>query len=115
MAQIVYSVGLDENNKVEVVCMVHRIDPGDEVVVTTKTPNAALQFIEESSFAAPAAGKIYLIPHENADPQILKVEKSQTVLLCGEANSTGNFTAWEGVGLIPGGGTNRPIIGGGGI
>ena len=113
MAIIKYSIDFDASkNATVVVCTVQQIDPGDVVVVTTTTPNAALQLIE-SPFAAPAAEKIYLIPHENADPQHLKVEKSSdlslNVVQCGEADNDGLFKQWPGGGIQPGGGTNRPV------
>jgi hypothetical protein len=116
MALIEFKVNLDANNNIAVEATVLRVDPGDEVVLVTSTPNTALRFNPGSPFAAPAAEKIYLLPKETpSEPiQVTKSADLSQVAECGEADGAGNFAPWVG-GFPNGGGTNKPIIGGGGI
>jgi hypothetical protein len=113
MARIEYTINL-ENGNTTIVTAVQRLDPGDEVVMITKTPNTALQFNTVSPFDAPANGKIYMLPREGSPSQTLKVarsidlsKESKEVVQCGESFGSGNFKAWAGVGISPGGGVNN--------
>jgi hypothetical protein len=119
MAQIQYEIDYS-NGKVTITSKIQRLDPADEVLLVTATPNTALQFTGSSPFGAPATGKVYVLPKAGASSPALHVTKSiemsKSVAQCGGVDSTGKFTAWggKGGGFPGGGGTNRGAGGGGG-
>jgi hypothetical protein len=98
MALIEYKINLDGSGKVVVTSIIRRLDPGDEILVVTETPNAALQWKASSPFASPAAEEIYVLPQASASGQPLQVTRaidlSQELAQCGEGDGKGNFVPW---------------------
>lgn|SRR5690348_5230867 len=117
MARIEFKIDRDSNGSAIITTTVERIDPTDEILLVTETANAALQWNRDSPFAAPAAEKVYTLPHASAPREPLRAEKtvdlSQQVAQCGEI--AGEFVAWpQGPGLGGGGSTHMTGGGGGG-
>jgi hypothetical protein len=111
VARIQFQINRDSSGKVTVAGSIQRIDPGDEIVMVTGTPGTALQWVADSPFAAPAAGKVFVLQQTNASQHPLRATKSidmsQNVARCGETDSAGNFTPWSQGAGFPGIGTTN--------
>ncbi len=98
------------NGGVSVVSTIKRIDPGDQLILTSNEPAAALQWTNGSPLAPPAADNIFPLPlvTGSAVPVqvVAQMDDRQLVALCGTQDSNGTFQAWEGANGFPvGGGT----------
>lgn len=113
MALIAYEINFGPNGSVTVVSTVKRIDPGDQLVLTSNTADAALQWETVSPFASPAAGKIFPLLSESAVPVqvVTSMDPTQALAKCGTHDTDGTFTPWsQSANGFPGGtgGTQRP-------
>jgi hypothetical protein len=107
MALIEYKIDLDANGDVTIVPTIKRLDPGDEIHLVTETPDAALQFNNESPFLPPDADKVHILRPAGAAPQPLRpaapIDLSQELAQCGKADSSGTFIPWlQGKSGFPG-------------
>jgi hypothetical protein len=112
MAQIEYLIDL-KNGIVTITPTIRRLDPGDEIHLITTTPNAALQWNNESPFLTPAAESVLVLRQTSSPAQVLNpakpIDLSEALGQCGETDDAGKFTAWvNGAGFPIGTGTNRP-------
>jgi hypothetical protein len=104
MARIEYRINRDKTGGASVVATVIRVDPGDEVLIVTDTPNATVRWNDISPFAPPAAEEVYVLPNSTVPSVPLTVVRSiemVSVADCGEKNSNGDFTAWPGASGFP--------------
>ncbi len=100
MALITCRINKDANGTTEVSYTVHRLDPGDEVILTTDTANAALEWTGTSPFAPAVTAKRFMIPHSAASSAPLKITNSEPqVAKCGVVDSDGQFQSWPGGGF----------------
>jgi hypothetical protein len=111
MARIQYQINRDSSGNITVVGSIQRIDPGDEIVMVTGTPGTALQWVADSPFADPAAGKVFVLHQADASQHPLRatraIDMSQSVATCGETDGSGNFTPWSQGAGFPGIGTTN--------
>jgi hypothetical protein len=96
MALIEYAINWDPNGGVTVVGTVMRIDPGDQLILTSKDAGAALKWKTVSPFASPAAGQI--LPLSNGSPVTVQVvtamDPTKALARCGERDKDGTFKPW---------------------
>lgn len=104
MALIEYAINRDPNGDVTVVGTIRRIDPGDQLILTSGAADTALQWDAESPFAAPAAGKIFPLVSGSAVPVqvVAPMDLTKALAQCGSQHSDGTFIAWkQGVSGFP--------------
>ncbi len=100
MAAITCKINRDAKGNAEVIYTVHRLDPGDEVTLTTDTPNAAVEWEGPPAFGLAAGHKVLMIPQSGDSKVAHKVKKAMPpAATCGEVGSHGKFIAWPGEGF----------------
>jgi hypothetical protein len=112
MALIQYVINRAANGGVSVVSTIKRIDPGDQLILTSNEPAAALQWKNGSPLAPPAADNIFPLPLVTGSAEPVKVltqmDPTEALAQCGNQNA-GAFTPWTQAanGFPGGGGTQR--------